>query len=119
MCIDVFHRSKRRKPSPAAVIDVKLESLRLIQHYACAIHCCPVFPSRYARVRLFKLQCSGELCLCNNVNRVVGDSGAVFTTESTKNSELKNAIFKIFALKLVELTSIKGLANNCQNKTSL
>ena len=49
----------------------------------------------------------------------MGDSGAVFTTETTRNSELKNAIFKIFALKLVELTSIKGLANNCQNKTSL
>ena len=45
-----------------------------------------------------------------NVTRVVGDSRAVFTTETIRNSELKNAIFKIFALKLVELTSIKVLA---------
>ena len=49
----------------------------------------------------------------------MGDSGAVFTTETTKNSELKNAIFTIFALKLVELSSIKALANNCENKASL
>ena len=55
----------------------------------------------------------------NRVTRVVGDSGAVFTTETTRNSELKNAIFKKFALKMVELSCIKGLANNCQNKTSL
>ena len=51
-----------------------------------------------------------------NVTRVVGDSGAVFTTETTRNSELKNAIFKIFALKLVELTSIKVLAKKSENK---
>ena len=49
----------------------------------------------------------------------MGDSGAVFTTETTRNSELKNAIFTIFALKLVELSSIKGLANNCENKALL
>ena len=54
-----------------------------------------------------------------NVNRVVGDSGAVFTTETTRNSELKNAIFTIFALKLVELSSIKPPADNCENKASL
>ena len=47
---------------------------------------------------------------------MVGDSGAVFTTETTRNSELKNAIFKIFALKLVELTSIKVLAKKSENK---
>ena len=47
------------------------------------------------------------------------DSGAVFTTETIRNSELKNAIFTIFALKLVELSSIKGLANNCENKALL
>ena len=40
------------------------------------------------------------------------DSGAVFTTETIRNSELNDAIFKIFALKLVELTSIKVLAKN-------
>ena len=48
--------------------------------------------------------------MVNNVNRVVGDSGAVFTTETTRNSELKNAI------KLVELTSIKVLAKKSENK---
>ena len=46
----------------------------------------------------------------------MGDSGAVFTTETIRNSELKNAIFKIFALKLVELTSIKVLAKKSENK---
>ena len=46
----------------------------------------------------------------------MGDSGAVFTTETTRNSELKNAIFTIFALKLVELTSIKVLAKKSENK---
>ena len=53
------------------------------------------------------------------VGSQMGDSGAVFTTETTRNSVLKNATFKIFALKMVELTCNKGLANNCQNKTSL
>ena len=40
----------------------------------------------------------------------------MFTTETIRNSELKNAIFKIFALKLVELSSIKALAKKCENK---
>ena len=40
----------------------------------------------------------------------------MFTTETIRNSELKNAIFKIFALKLVELSSIKALAKNSENK---
>ena len=47
------------------------------------------------------------------------DSGAVFTTETIMNSELKNATFKIFALKMVEPSCIKVLANNCENKASL
>ena len=47
---------------------------------------------------------------------MVGDSGAVFTTETIRNSELNDAIFKIFALKLVELTSIKVLAQKFENK---
>ena len=51
-----------------------------------------------------------------NVTRVVGDSGAVFTTETIRNSELNDAIFKIFALKLVELSSIKVLAQKFENK---
>ena len=51
-----------------------------------------------------------------NVSRVVGDSGAVFTTETIRNSELNDAIFKIFALKLVELSSIKVLAQKFENK---
>ena len=46
----------------------------------------------------------------------MGDSGAVFTTETIRNSVLKNAIFKIFALKLVELSSIKALAKKYENK---
>ena len=49
----------------------------------------------------------------------MGDSGAVLTIETTRNSELIDTIFKKFALKMVELSCIKGLANNCQNKTSL
>ena len=40
----------------------------------------------------------------------------MFTTETIRNSELKNAIFKIFALKLVELSSIKVLPKNCESK---
>ena len=55
----------------------------------------------------------------SRVSRVVGDSGAVLTIETTRNSELIDTIFKKFALKMVELSCIKGLANNCQNKTSL
>ena len=47
---------------------------------------------------------------------MVGDSGAVFTTETIRKSELDDAIFKIFALKLVELTSIKVLAKKSENK---
>ena len=54
-----------------------------------------------------------------SVSRVVEDSGAVLTIETTRNSELIDTIFKKFALKMVELSCIKGLANNCQNKTSL
>ena len=54
--------------------------------------------------------------MTGNVTRVVGDSGAVFTTETIRNSELKNAIFKIFALKLVELSSIKVLPKNYESK---
>ena len=53
------------------------------------------------------------------VTRVVGDSGAVLTIETTRNSELIDTILIKFALKMVELSCIKGLANNCQNKTSL
>ena len=49
----------------------------------------------------------------------MGDSGAVFTTETIRNSELKNATFKIFALKMVEPICIKALASNCKNKASL
>ena len=55
----------------------------------------------------------------SRVSRVVGDSGAVLTIETTRNSELIDTIFKKFALKMVELSCIKGLANNCQNMTSL
>ena len=40
----------------------------------------------------------------------------MFTIETTWNSVLINTIFKIFALKLVELSSIKALAKNCENK---
>ena len=46
----------------------------------------------------------------------MGDSGAVFTTETIRNSELNDAIFKIFALKLVELSSIKALTKKRENK---
>ena len=35
------------------------------------------------------------------VTRVVGDSGAVLTIETTRNSELIDTIFKKFALKMV------------------
>ena len=59
------------------------------------------------------------LPLDSRVTRVVGDSGAVLTIETTRNSELIDTIFKKIALKMVELSCIKGLANNCQNKTSL
>ena len=40
----------------------------------------------------------------------------MFTIETTWNSVLINTIFKIFALKLVELSSIKALAKNYENK---
>ena len=49
----------------------------------------------------------------------MGDSGAVLTIETARNSELIDTIFKKFALKFSELTSIKVLENNCENKASL
>ena len=38
------------------------------------------------------------------------------TTETIRNSELKNATFKIFALKMVEPTFTKALAKKCESK---
>ena len=57
-----------------------------------------------------------------NVTRVVGDSGAVFTTETIRNSELKNAIFIIFALeftvwKIAIWSMILGGLSSCLQKT--
>ena len=46
----------------------------------------------------------------------MGDSGAMFTTETIMNSELKNATFRIFALKMVEPTCIKDLGKKCESK---
>ena len=40
----------------------------------------------------------------------------MFTTETIRNSELKNAIFKIFALKMVEPTCTKDLGKKCESK---
>ena len=45
------------------------------------------------------------------LTRVVADSGAGSTIETFRNSELIFAIFKNFALKFSELTSIKVLEN--------
>ena len=58
-------------------------------------------------------------CLLVRLTRVVADSGAGSTNETFRNSELIFAIFKNFALKFSELTSIKVLENNCENKASL
>ena len=53
------------------------------------------------------------------LTRVVADSGAGSIIETFRNSELIDAIFKNFALKFTELTSIKVLENKCENKASL
>ena len=53
------------------------------------------------------------------LTRVVADSGAGSTIETFRNSELIFAIFKNFALKFTERTSIKVLENKCENKASL
>ena len=45
------------------------------------------------------------------LTRVVAESGAGSTIETFRNSELIFAIFKNFALKFSELTSIKVLEN--------
>ena len=49
--------------------------------------------------------------LDTRLTRVVADSGAGSTNETFRNSELIFAIFKNFALKFSELTSIKVLEN--------
>ena len=49
--------------------------------------------------------------LGSRLTRVVADSGAGSTIETFRNSELIFAIFKNFALKFSELTSIKVLEN--------
>ena len=54
-----------------------------------------------------------------NVTSLVGDSGAVFTIETTRNSELIDIIFMNFALKMEKRTSVKVLTNNYENKASL
>ena len=59
------------------------------------------------------------LDMLNRLNRVVADSGAGSTIETFRNSELIFAIFKNFALKFTERTSIKVLENKCENKASL
>ena len=46
------------------------------------------------------------------------DSGAGSTIETFRNSELIDAIFKFFALKFSERTSLKVLENKCENKAS-
>ena len=61
----------------------------------------------------------GELGIVQYSCWLVRDSGAAFTFETSMNSELIETIFKKFALKMVELSCIKGLANNCQIKTTL
>ena len=53
------------------------------------------------------------------LTRVVADTGAGSTIETFWNSELIFAIFKFFALKFSERTSIKVLENKCENKASL
>ena len=57
--------------------------------------------------------------LHTRLTRVVADSGAGSTIETFRNSELIDAIFKFFALKFSERTSIKVLENKCENKASL
>ena len=49
----------------------------------------------------------------------MADSGAGSTNETFRYSESIFAIFKNFDLKFSELTSIKVLENNCENKASL
>ena len=53
------------------------------------------------------------------LTRVVADSGAGSIIETFRNSELIDTIFKNFALKFTELTSIKVLENKCENKALL
>ena len=55
----------------------------------------------------------------DNVNRVVGDSGAVFTNETTRNSVLINTIFMNFALKMVEDIFVKALPKKSENKACI
>ena len=50
-----------------------------------------------------------------NVTSLVGDSGAVFTIETTRNSVLINAIFINFALKMVGRSYVKALSKKCEN----
>ena len=50
-----------------------------------------------------------------NVTSLVGDSGAVFTMETTRNSEQIDIIFKNFALKMEKRTSVKVLTKNFEN----
>ena len=52
-------------------------------------------------------------------NQRAGDSGAGFTIDTFRNSELNDTIFKFFALKFSERTCIKVLENSCENKASL
>ena len=57
--------------------------------------------------------------VCSRVVLLVRDSGAVFTIETTRKSELIDIIFKNFALKMEKCTSVKVLTNNYENKASL
>ena len=57
----------------------------------------------------------GQLPPTIRLTRVVADSGAGSTIETFRNSELIDAIFKFFALKFIERTSIKVLENKCEN----
>ena len=49
----------------------------------------------------------------------MGDSGAVFTIETTMNSELIDTSFRNFALEMVGRSHVKALTNNYENKASL
>ena len=49
----------------------------------------------------------------------MGDSGAVFTTETIRNSELKNTIFMNFASKMVEDIYVKALPKKSENKACI
>ena len=60
-----------------------------------------------------------QTAMVTNVTSLVGDSGAVFTIETTRNSELIDIIFMNFALKMEKRTSAKVLTNNYENKASL